>query len=63
MLVGPEGDWRGEAQLWSVGPWGSGHRLPNIAEPWWQPSQGCICLSAAPTDPASFRWARAPGSL
>lgn len=23
----------------------------NIAEPWWQPSQGCICFSAAPTDP------------
>lgn len=29
MRGGPEGDWRGEAQLWSVGPWRSRHRLPT----------------------------------
>ena len=54
MLVGPEGDWRGEAQLWSVGPWGSGHRLPTSQSRGGSLHKGAsACLPLPPTPPHS----------
>lgn len=46
MRVGPEGDWRGEAQLWSVGPWGSRRRLPT-----WQSRGGSLHKGASASLP------------
>ena len=54
MLVGPVGDWWGEAQLWAVGPWGSGHRLPTSQSRGGSLHKGAsACLPLPPTPPRS----------